>query len=823
MQDEALAGYRPLQLTLTGFKGIRSGLGRDQLRLDLEAIGADATLVAIGGANGRGKTTVMDNLHPYLVMPSRAGADGLGAFSYYDQVYLPESQKELVWSHLGRMFKSQLVFRINGKRKTEAYLFEQVGGQWTPARAADGTPSDGKVDTYKCAVTEVLGPAPTFFSSVFSAQGKRPMSAYKNGEIKSLLADLLGLEEVREQGAKAADTAKLLKAGLSVIRLEQAQADQSCIRLERERQTLGDPEAALIIARADRAMAIFALDQVREKLSAAKEHQVAAGAVERRRAELIGERARQEQESLGALRKQEAESARLAQRISALEQRILDRRRQQADRRRQMLYRRAAIDSVMADAGRIEQALRRQALAARVVEARKELLTAAKDKAALTERVEVQLRSQRQTIGAIEREAGQLALRQADLERRFGMTGAVPCAGMAMQDSCPLLGDAHSAKALLPSVDSQMDALAQRKSAALASVRDSEASLKACGDSGERLARVTRRFEVATKRWLGLQQRAARKGELAQATTAQQAIDAELEVLLEHAVPETTEEAADQADILAAQGRAVAERASVKATLTKALEGIDAALDELPKPFDAKAVLDAKAEYDADDQLLQATQARETLAVRRSEQAAALVRQLGAASRAKREADDRAARIETELGAWVLLAKCLSNDGVIALSIDDAGPTLAALANDLLLTCYGARFTVELVTQSATAKGELREDFDITVHDGLRDESKSLKLVSGGERVWINECLTRAIALYLAGSTGRQFGTLFSDEADGPLDPEHKRMFMEMKREVLRLGGYQREFFVSQTPELNAMADALIDLDAMVVPTLEET
>ena len=40
-------------------------------------------------------------------------------------------------------------------------------------------------------------------------------------------------------------------------------------------------------------------------------------------------------------------------------------------------------------------------------------------------------------------------------------------------------------------------------------------------------------------------------------------------------------------------------------------------------------------------------------------------------------------------------------------------------------------------------------------------------------------------------------------------------MFMDMKREVIRLGGYQREFFVSQTPELAGMADAVIDLEAM--------
>jgi exonuclease SbcC len=178
--------------------------------------------------------------------------------------------------------------------------------------------------------------------------------------------------------------------------------------------------------------------------------------------------------------------------------------------------------------------------------------------------------------------------------------------------------------------------------------------------------------------------------------------------------------------------------------------------------------------------------------------------------------------VEDELATWSLLAKCLSNDGVIALDIDDAGPTFSALANELLLACYGPRFTLQVITQSTNGKGELREDFDIIVHDGWRDESKSLKLVSGGERVWINECLTRAIALYLSGNTGRKIGTLFSDEADGPLDPERKRMFMNMKREVLRLGGYGCEFFVSQTPELTSMADRIINLEDMVIEVAGE-
>jgi len=66
--------------------------------------------------------------------------------------------------------------------------------------------------------------------------------------------------------------------------------------------------------------------------------------------------------------------------------------------------------------------------------------------------------------------------------------------------------------------------------------------------------------------------------------------------------------------------------------------------------------------------------------------------------------------------------------------------------------------------------------------------------------------------VYLSQSAGRRYQTLFSDEADGPLDPERKRMFVSMKREVLRVGGYEQEVFVSQTPELCSMADRLIEM-----------
>ena len=55
---------KPLSLTLKGFRGIRDGLGCDTVELDFEKLAGDAQLIAIAGNNGRGKTTIMDNMTP---------------------------------------------------------------------------------------------------------------------------------------------------------------------------------------------------------------------------------------------------------------------------------------------------------------------------------------------------------------------------------------------------------------------------------------------------------------------------------------------------------------------------------------------------------------------------------------------------------------------------------------------------------------------------------------------------------------------------------------------------------------------------------------
>ena len=810
-------GYRPLALTLTGFKGIKSGLGRDTVTLDVESLAGEATLVAIAGANGRGKTTVMDNLTPYLVMPSRAGADGLGAFSYYDHVFLPESQKELVWEHRGHRYKSQLVFRINGKRKTEAFLFERGVNGWKPVMLADGTVSDGKVDTYERAVSELLGPPETFFTSVFSAQGKRPLSAYRNGEIKTLLADLLGLDQVREQGERAAETARLLKNGLGVMRQEQTAIAVEIARLSGETAELIDAESAVAHAETVISAAAQALEAARLAEAAVALEASAAAGIEQRRAELGAERDCANAVAKAALRRIDEEAGRLDSRTKLLSQRIAQRQRQHDEVRSRLIRQRESHRQHGAGAGDVLRATRRVGLSERVVQLRVERVAVSQALADKADQLHGRVRLLKQQVEGIEREAGQMSLRQADLARRFALVAEVPCAGSDLQGRCRLLGDAREAQALIPSVDAQIGALSERRRAMEAERAAVAEQLVPLATAAERRNEAERRLESARARASRLAQLAARQGEVLQSQAALAAIEAELAQLAQTPPAETGEEATEQVEITAARDRIAIEREGVRVARDEAIARVDAALAAMPAAFDGRRVSRSREASAEARRRHQDAERAHLSAVRRQERRAMVQAQLERARAGQAEVDARAALVESELSGWILLARCLSNDGVIALDIDDAGPTLASLANDLLLACYGRRFTLEIRTQVATARGDVREGFDIIVHDGQGGEPRSVTLLSGGERVWLNEALTRAIALYLAGNAGREYGTLFCDEADGPLDPERKRMFMDMKREVIRLGGYEREFFVSQTPELTAMADKVIDLDALAL------
>ena len=237
-----------------------------------------------------------------------------------------------------------------------------TAGSWQPVRLDDGTLCDGRVETYTRCVEFICGSAETFFTSVFAAQGKRQLSSYRNAEIKALLADLLGQEQIRALGQQAAETARLLKAGLSAVRQEQAGLDDELQRLEASRQRL-DAARGVAWAESAKQAAHTALDAAQARHARLVFESEQSRAIEARRVQLTAERQAvfdadvQTRHALG--RQDQVERERLA----ALDRRIARRLQQDQARRQSLAQSRQRCVDTLGEAKAVRRAALRLPLA----------------------------------------------------------------------------------------------------------------------------------------------------------------------------------------------------------------------------------------------------------------------------------------------------------------------------------------------------------------------------------------------------------------------------------------------------------------------------
>ncbi|TDF62906.1 SMC family ATPase [Cupriavidus sp. L7L] len=770
---------RPLKLMLTGFYGVRDGMKRDSVTVDLTTL--PGGLIALVGPNGAGKTTIMDNLHPFPIMPSHASKMSADAFSYWDHLCAPRAEKDLEWEHGGKTYRSAFSFRNPGKsRKAEYYLFEKdAGGDWKPLQLADGTLSDGKADTYNRCLEAVLGSPEAFFTSVFSAQNRRPLASYQAGEIKKLLAELLGIDHLRDLSAKAGEVAKLLTRSLDT--------------LQRDVLTLmGKRDRAAVVAKE--------IWQVGESLDAQREARDVEAA---KGAKLMQERA-----TLAA--KQEANAGTEA-RLRELNQRKgeLDRRAgllasdeqaaagRAAARRRDLDRSMASHRAVLAEAAAIESAAGERDAVQLAIGRKQAELASHQATVEKLDTVQVEHAALSSELKGLEQRGASAAQLVKSLKQQAEVIETVPCRDDPMHATCPLLAQARNAKAGLSEQAVTVEALRdsyRKKQAQAQAMQDSLAARAQARSAFAALRADMERDQQSLQRLSAL---AARKPMLDVAREGLAQAERDLTALTEEGGLRADRHKRDVADV---QAQLEAVRRELATLATEDVAGMLAQMDrQIAASREAGAAIACRIEA----------------LIRQESTLVAERERLDVELAGLPSAEAKAQALSDQIAQWKLLAKGLGNDGVIALSIDDAGPAITQIVNDLLLACYGPRFTIAIQTQTELANGEKREGFAIDVIDADNDSTKDFSVMSGGQKVWINECLTRGIALYRAQDAQQPFQTLFTDEADGPLDPERKRAFMKMKREVLQLGGYEREFFISQAPDLVDEADGVIDVVAL--------
>jgi exonuclease SbcC len=770
---------RPLILTLDGFIGVRDGMKRDKITVDLETL--PAGLIALVGPNGCGKTSIMDNLHPYRILPSRAMKLSVDAFSYWDHLSGVQAEKVLEWEHAGVRFRSTFTFRKPGKTgKAEYYLaWQNPAGGWEPMQTPDGVTSDGKADTYDRCVTAVCGSMEQFFTSVFSAQNRRPLASYGANEIKGLLAELLKVDELQRLSAMATEVSKRLSRALDVVQAEVLALSSKRDRLAQASRAIEADGEALTVVR-----------KTRETLN------VTAAALGQQRATLV---AKQVEKAAGEARLRE-----LSQRATELNSAIAananeERTGTQRIEQRSVAIRKsiAALNATLGQAPAIQGATAKREDAQHRISRGETRVQELQQQIKALENTPVTVKTLEAEVSSLQEQGKAQKVVLLTFKQQADDFNAVPCREMDVHRSCPLFAQAGEAKekydvqyAELKKLGQTYTQKQQQAKALLPELAKLQVARNELDKVNADLAQARRDLQQATEL-------AARAPLIEQAKEGITMCETEI-AQLEKELGEVVSRHREAAQRLSEQLKQVTAKVA-------RLGGVDVAGEIANVDRQLQANRDELARIEGQIEGLIRSQA--------TRQAEADVIKTDLTGFDATQA--RANRLSDEIAQWKLLAKGLGNDGVVALTIDDAGPALTQLVNDLLLACYGPRFTVEIRTQRALASGELREGFEILVHDADNDSTKSVSVMSGGEKVWINECLTRGIPLYIGRTAGQPYRTLFTDETDGPLDLEKKRQFMRMKREVLKQGGLDREFFISHTPELVEEADAVIDVEAL--------
>ncbi|WP_059414397.1 AAA family ATPase [Cupriavidus basilensis] len=770
---------RPLKLTLTGFRGVRDGMHRDSVTIDLT--GLPTGLIALVGPCGAGKTTIMDNVQPYALMPSHATKMTPDGFSYWDHLCAPRAEKDLEWEHGGKVYRSAFTFRNAGKsRKAEYYLFEMGrDGAWEPAELPDGTISDGKAETYGRCVEPILGSPEVFFTSVFSAQNRRPLASYQAGEIKKLLAELLGIDHLREVSSKANDVARLLGRALDAMQRDVLILTGKRDATQAMAKEIGEIDEALTGKRRARTGALEDGAKLQQERATLAAKHAASAATEAR---------------LRELKQREGELVAQATRLVGDEKLAKAR----ADARLKELDKATASANATLDQSAVILAADGERDTLQMAIGQKQAAwEAGQVELAKLEAVQVRRATLTAELHGLEQRGSVAAQLAKSLKSQADVIETVPCHDHAMHATCPLLAQARDARLKLGEQTVQVSGLRT-------SYREKQEALKATdatvvGLPAARAAQATLQQSIARdqQQIQRLTALAARKPLLAAANDTLANAKRDMVALGTEGSERLARYQRDVADV---EVQVTAVRRELSALATEDVTGMLADLDRrITAGRETTVALDGAIEA--------LIRRQSTLAADRGRIEAELA---GLAA-----LEGRASALSDEIAQWKLLAKGLGNDGVIALSIDDAGPAIAKIVNDLLLACYGQRFTIAIQTQTELANGEKREGFEILVFDADSGTDKNFAFMSGGEKIWVNECLTRGIALYRAQDSGQLFHTVFTDESDGALDPERKRAFMRMKREVLRRGGYQREFFISHTPDSIDEADAVIDVGAL--------
>jgi len=815
------------KIKLQGFKGIQIGMGLEVLELDLSQLSG---LIALEGDNGMGKTTLLENMQPFRMLPSRKG-------SLKAHTYLKNSQKDVSFWFNGDHYRCLIKMDPTTTVGDEGFIWKNK----EPV-------VDGKVTNYDKYLFDLMGTPNLFFNSIFAAQYSTKLSELKPAELKSLFAEFLRLDRYK----KWEETSK---AAVRIYDQEVYGYRKDIERLDTKAKMLGDPkhdkEACTRLLKEiteNMEQSRLAKERLTKEIEAKQaeidEHNRNTGVLEglqKERKELIGQA---EKLQLNMERERNDGAANLATLDEAitLVQKTLDTADEirEADELRTKVNK--AIEELDGQIEQIEKSLKAtqksRSTRAASLESLKRQLSMEKD--GFNSQIK-ELTKRMTQVGHQAEEASKKVDRIDDHPELVKLERDIK----AMEESAGILDNID------PGCTSEVCGL----------ITNSLENKKALPDKRKLL--TTRRGDILD----------AFNQELAQLKAEESAITATVKDLEEkHAA-----EVKNLTDKITAQEKDLKTEDDSLETLTDSIDIMKIQRGEYQKQIKTLSELADKLpeikiaqarKTDLEDQRQKAAKAlqaiedeytKSMLEIYHKELSVAsriqelekkvnpdligqfnklkgqldeenLVYNSLAEEKAKNEntmvAIDRdlleLASLETEIKAlmerndrfnrqishWSYMAEACSKDGLRALEIEAVAPVICGYANDMLTGAFGPKHSVRFETVDPDGKEIL--EIVVIASDG---SEAMLSNISGGERVWILKAMRLAQTLISQVKSGRHFESALMDEEDGALSNENAKRFISLYRTLMQMAKMDACYYISHRQDAIAMADYRLRLE----------
>lgn len=763
---KAKGSWELVSLNLRGSIGIYKGLKKDEVSINFDSF--DSGLIALTGDNGKGKTTLIENCHPYPKMLTRKD-------KLQEQFRLRDSFREVVYRDrdTGRMVKC--VIQVDGETKSGscnyfAYDSYDGGKSWS---AVPGL--DKNLKPYEEFVEATFGPLELYLRTAFITQ--RPTKNLPDltdataGEKKTLFVELAGIDYLQKFSEAANDRVKANaeKVHDSEIRIQMLESSLS--RKNEIETSLAESEKTVKEKQMELDGITASGKKAREELN---------GAQERFNAEK--DRLNKENGLQDDVSTLESEISNIGSEIS---------------RNREATEKRAENEKVIAEYEDLQKVIaEEQKKRSAINEANSAKMSDYLQKKSEFDEKIAEIKKNIETFST-EKNAVEKEILKSENEIKFKERDIA-----YISDTCPTCGQKLPAEKIAE--------LNEKRNEAEASIKILE---DAISEKKNRVSEIEKKTAELTQELseFAFSEPAKPKAEIFDASAENEATAKLNAINIEKAKSEleTAKTAAVRIEGLTVQ---IADKKKLLENAEKTLreveskrdDGAENALNEAQKKIDSltEKFTSVKAELAGINATIEA--GKKSLAeIAESEKELEKV---------KKEAE----KAKSESVEWELVSKAFGKDGIQALELDALAPGISETANRILKSGYGDRFSISIETTRIGGSGKKTkqiEDFKIMVNDD--GDVTALENKSGGESVWIKRAIYDAFAVIRRRNTGFAFLTCFQDETDGALDASAKTAYCRMLEASHEAGKLRHTIIITHSNEVRAMIEQKIAMESL--------